>query len=103
MKIPTKEEIIAYFRNFRLKTKYIVVLACFFVLFCFIGEQNIFATIKRSRTIRRTQKQLMLKREQIEQCKRDIRMLENTDSLEQIARERYYMHADSEDVYLVAD
>ena len=85
------------------KTKYIVLLAGFAVLFMFVGEQNVFSLVKRAAAINRNEKQIAVKKQQIEQCKREIRLLENTDSLESFAREHYYMHAEGEDVYLVAD
>ena len=84
-----------------LLNKYVIVCLVFGFIFLFAGDQSVLNSIRRSRRIRHTEAQLEQTRQAIEECKREIRTIKNTDSLERYARERYYMHQTNEDVYLV--
>ncbi len=89
-----------FVRRFLLN-KYVLVLLFFALLFIFTGDQSLINSVQRNRRIRQTKEQLEQTRQAIDECKRDIRTIKNTDSLERYAREHYYMHADNEDVYLI--
>ncbi len=89
-----------FLRRFILN-KYVLVLLAFGLVFLFVGDQSIINSIRRQRKINQTKARLEQTRQQINECRRDIRTLDNTDSLERFAREHYYMHADNEDVYII--
>ena len=57
----------------------------------------------RRRQIRQTEQQIRATRADIEATQRKINWLRSTDSLEQFAREQYYMHEPGEDVYIVKE
>lgn len=83
--------------------KYVLVCVIFGVVFVFVGEQSILKGIHRRRQIRQTEQQIRATRADIEATQRKINWLRSTDSLEQFAREEYYMHAPGEDVYIVKE
>ncbi len=83
--------------------RYWVVSIVFVVILLFVGKQSVVSAFRRGYKIYQSRQQLEMRQVEIEQCRRDIQALQNTDSLERYAREHYYMHADSEDVYLVAE
>lgn len=83
--------------------KYVLVCVIFGVVFVFVGEQSILKDIQRRRQIRQTEQQIRAIRADIEATQRKINWLRSTDSLEQFAREEYYMHAPGEDVYIVKE
>lgn len=83
--------------------KYVLVCVIFGVVFVFVGEQSILKGIQRQRQIRQTEQQIRAIRADIEATQRKINWLRSTDSLEQFAREEYYMHAPGEDVYIVKE
>lgn len=97
---------ISRFLNFMRKyvlNKYVLVLLVFAVVFIFVGEQSFIRGIQRRRQIRQTERQLEATRADIKSMQHSIDLLHSTDSLERFARERYYMHADGEDVYIVEE
>lgn len=83
--------------------KYVLVCLVFGVVFVFVGEQSLLKGIQRRRQIRQTEQQIRDTRADIEATQRTINWLRSTDSLEQFAREQYYMHAPGEDVYIVKE
>ena len=83
--------------------KYVLVCVIFGVVYVFVGEQSLLKGIQRRRQIRQTEQQIRATRADIEATQRKINWLRSTDSLEQFAREQYYMHAPGEDVYIVKE
>ena len=71
--------------------KYVITLLVFLVVFLFIGDQSLIHFMRRGREIRHLEAQ------------REILLLQNPDSLEQYAREHYFMHTSNEDIYLVEE
>lgn len=81
--------------------KYIVTLVIFALVMIFVGEQSYRVRIKKARQIRELEAQRDAYQAAIDQAHRDLQNLQSTDSLERFAREKYLMHTDKEDVYLV--
>ncbi len=81
--------------------KYAIAIYVFAVIMIFVGEHSIIQFVKRSKQIAEVESQIEKTNQQIDQAQREMMMLDNTDSLERFARERYMMHADNEDVYIV--
>ena len=81
--------------------KYVVVIAIFAVLFIFVGDHSLIQFVKRATKIRSMEQQIQQTNHEIKEAEHTLQMLENTDSLERFAREKYFMHTDKEDVYLV--
>lgn len=94
--------IVVSLRRLRIN-KYVVVLVVFAVLFLFVGQQSILRSIGRAHQIRETEHQIELIRQENMQAEHNIAILSATDSLEQYAREHYYMHTSDEDIYIVPE
>ncbi len=83
--------------------KYLITLFIAMLVFVFVGDQSLIRRFRRARQIRQTEERLEAARVEVEQARRTIEMLQDTDSLERYAREHYNMHADREDVYLIRE
>ena len=81
--------------------KYVVTLLLFLAVFLFIGDHSAIQFIKRGREIRHLEEQRDMYRAGTEQAQQELKSLQNPDSLEQYAREHYFMHTPNEDIYLV--
>ena len=83
--------------------KYILVLVMFLIVYLFIGDNSMVQFIRRGREIRHLEEQRDLYRKGAQEAEREIQTLNHTDSLEQYAREHYFMHEKGEDIYLVEE
>lgn len=83
--------------------KYIAAVGVFAVVMLFFGEQSVVNYVRRASEIHRMEAQRDMYIEGIKQAQDNINTLQNTDSLERYARERYYMHAPNEDVYILEE
>ncbi len=81
--------------------KYAITLYVFAVLFLFMGNHSAVQYIKRAKKIRAVEQQLDQTNRDIQDAQSVMQILDNVDSLEQFAREKYRMHAPNEDVYIV--
>ena len=81
--------------------KYAIAIYVFAVIMIFIGEHSLIQFVKRGTQIREVEAQIEHTNQQIRQAQRSMNMLDDIDSLECFARERYMMHTDKEDVYIV--
>ena len=84
-----------------LLNKYAITLFVFAVILIFVGEHSLLQYVKRATKMRAMQEQLEITQQEIEKAQRVLESLDNTDSLEQFARETYRMHAPNEDVYVI--
>lgn len=83
--------------------KYFIVIVFFAAVFIFGEEQGAISKWKRSKQIKETQRQIERIQKSIQQAELDMEVLQHSDSLERYAREKYYMHAANEEVYVVKD
>lgn len=81
--------------------KYVITLIVFALIFLFVGEQSLIKDVARHRKIQQAEQRLQESQEAIDRAKRQLEVLQQTDSLERFAREEYLMHEDGEDVFLV--
>lgn len=84
--------------------KYVIVLVTFAVLMTFVGNQNIIRHFERAHDIDSLRTVRDSLRQKINHTEQRIQAITNDkDSLERFARERYYMHTQEEEVYIVPD
>ena len=83
--------------------KYVITLVAFLVVFLFFGDQSLIQFVRRGREIRQLEEQRDMYRQGTEKAQREIQTLNHPDSLEQYAREQYFMHTTNEDIYLVEE
>ena len=78
-----------------------LVIVIFAVVMCFFGEQSLRVRFHKARQINELEEQRDAYQQGIDEAKHDLQILQSTDSLEKFAREKYLMHEDNEDVYLI--
>ena len=85
--------------------KFVTFCVTVFIVLWIVGPGNTVLHWARSKSdLRLQKKQMELYQKEIEQMRRQVRMLEsNRDSLEKFAREQFYFAAPGEDVYIVKD
>lgn len=81
--------------------KYVITILLFAVVMIFVGEQSYRVRLHKARQISELEEQRDTYQRAIEEARHDLQVLQTTDSLEKFAREKYLMHAENEDVYLV--
>lgn len=69
----------------------------------FVSDHSVWKMTKRRHTIRQVEAQTERYKERTREIEIGLETLQNTDSLEKYAREKYYMHASNEDVYLIRE
>lgn len=84
--------------------KYVLTILIFAIMFIFFGDQSLIAKARRSVQIRDLKEQISDYEKRIEETNKKIEELESSpENLERYARERYGMHADNEDVFIVEE
>ena len=92
-----------WFRQYVLN-KYVLTLVIFAIVLTFCGEQSLLKRVEREHEINEKEEELNEYQNAIEETNAQIERLNaSTENLEEFAREQYYMHADNEDVYIVAE
>ena len=84
--------------------KYIVVALIAVVLIGFVDENSIWNHIRNKQRISDLESEIDVCTERFHQDQEKIRTLDgNPKAIEKIARERYFMKADNEDVFVLSD
>ncbi len=83
--------------------KYVLVVLIFAAVMIFVGEQSYRVRLHKARKISELEDQRDAYQRAIDEAKHDLQILQSTDSLEKFAREKYFMHAENEDVYLIKE
>ncbi|MCQ2313416.1 MAG: septum formation initiator family protein [Paludibacteraceae bacterium] len=83
--------------------KYVIVVLVFVVIYAFVGDQSLVHRIHRSFQIHRLERSIEKYEKGKQEAQRELEGLQNPDSLSRYAREHYYMHEKTEDVYIVPE
>ena len=86
-----------------LKNTGLELMMDYIVVFLFVGDQSLLRSWHRWREIVHLEEQRDMYRQGAEKAQQEMLLLQNPDSLEQYAREHYYMHTPNEDIFLVED
>jgi len=86
-----------------LKNKYFIALLCFAVWMLFIDRNSVIDQIQMSFELRGIQKEKQYYKNEIAILQAQEQELTNTYSLEKIAREKYFMKRDNEDIFLILE
>ena len=91
-------------KNILLKGKYPLALVVFGVCICFLGESSLVNRCSHKAEIHRLEGEISELNEKFEADKETLRRLEQEpEAIKEIAREKYYMKADNEDVFVIED
>ena len=84
--------------------KYLVVIALGVLIVGFIGDNSIYAHMKNMQRIDELQEEIDLHMGNFQRDQASIKELEaNPKSIERIARERYFMKSNDEDIFVLSD
>lgn len=86
------------------KLKYVVALAIFVVMIGFVGESSIVNRISQNQEISRLKSEIDEYNRRFEQDKKTLDALKhNPEAVKEVARSRYFMKTDNEDIFIVED
>ncbi|MBW7891951.1 MAG: septum formation initiator family protein [Chitinophagaceae bacterium] len=87
-----------------LKNKYLLSLAVFSVWLIFFDHNDLFLQVERTKELKQLEKGKDYYSKQIESIRKELRELDaNPASLEKIAREKYLMKKEGEDIFIIED
>lgn len=87
-----------------LKNKYLIAATVFVVAMVFFGENDLLTQFRRTRELERLNQGKQYYQQQIATTRKELKeMKEDPASLEKIARERFFMKRDNEDVYVIPE
>ncbi|MDB5229983.1 MAG: cell division protein DivIC (FtsB), stabilizes FtsL against RasP cleavage [Chitinophagaceae bacterium] len=82
--------------------KYFIALCVFLVLIFFFDRNDVFVQMERRKELRSLETQKKYYQAEIDKTQKDLNDLQhNTAALEKLAREKYFMKKDNEDVFIV--
>lgn len=84
-----------------LLNKYFITSFLFAIVLIFLGDQSLINRVKMYFEERAKKAELREYDKKNAAVREDLRVLEDTESLERLAREKYHMCADGEDVYII--
>ena len=86
------------------KLKYVVALAIFIGVIGFVGESSLVNRIAQQQEISRLRAEIDEHNRKFEQDKKTLNALKYDDeAVRDVARSRYYMKSDNEDIFIVED
>ena len=84
--------------------KYVVVIVAGVAIVGFLDENSVWSHIRNLNTIGNLQSEIDRYRSQYERDKAQLRRLDSDPkAIEKIARERYFMKTDDEDIFVLSD
>ena len=86
------------------KLKYLIALGVFIVAIGFVGESSIVNRIGQQQEISRLKEEINEYNRKFEQDKKTLNALKHDpEAVKEVARSRYYMKTDDEDIFIVED
>lgn len=82
---------------------YLLAFSVFAVVLLFVGDQSLLNIFKRGVETKNKESELREILDNTSQIREDLRVFDSKDALERFAREKYHMHANDEDVYLIEE
>ncbi len=86
------------------KLKYVIALAVFIIAIGFVGESSIVKRIGQQQEISRLKGEIDEYNRKFEQDRKTLHALKNDpQAIREVARGRYFMKTDDEDIFIVED
>jgi cell division protein FtsB len=87
-----------------LKSKYFIAIAAFLVVMLFLGRNDIFTQLDRRSELRNLEQSKQHYTNLINTERKELQALEkNPASLEKVAREKYLMKKDGEELFIISE
>ena len=86
------------------KLKYVIALAVFVIAIGFVGESSVVNRIAQQHEISRLKGEIDEYNRKFEQDRKTLNALKHDpDAVKEVARSRYFMKTDNEDIFIVED
>ncbi len=86
------------------KLKYVIALVVFIIAIGFVGESSIVNRIGQQREISKLKEEIDEYNRKFEQDRKTLEALKHDpEALKEVARSRYFMKTDNEDIFIVED
>jgi len=86
-----------------IKNRYIITSLVLLLYIVLLHDTDVFSLQKRKEKVANLEKEIVHRKLEIEDLKEDLQALENIESLEKFARERYYFKKATEDLFVLSD
>ena len=91
-------------KNYLLKYKYLITSVVFGVLIGFVGDSSLVNRYEQRRTISELKSEINRYQTQFEKDREMLRRIKSDpEAIKTIARERYMMKTENEDIYVIED
>ncbi len=91
-------------KRYLFRMKYLVAFAIFAIAITFFGESSLLNRLSQQKEIDQLSTEIEEQKQIFEQDKEMLNSLKNDpEALKKVARERYYMKADDEDIFVIED
>lgn len=102
------KSILAQFKNKEsllkiIKNKYFIAMLAFIILIVFIDENNLIKSGQKKRKLKDLQETEKQVEEKISIQRNEIEELDDNKNIERLAREKYLMKKDNEDLFIIVD
>lgn len=92
------------FRYYLVRYKYIIALVVFGVLIGFVGDHCLVKRYQQKQEIAKLESEIQNQVSKFNQDKEQLEQLKNdSEAIEHIAREKYYMKCEDEDIFVIED
>ena len=86
------------------KLKYVIALAVFVVTIGFVGESSLVKRVEQRQEISRLREEIDVYNRKFEDDKKVLNALKHDhEAVKEVARSRYYMKTDNEDIFIVEE
>lgn len=86
-----------------LRNKFFIATLVFFILILFIDEKNLLEIAKSKAKLKELQKEEQVLIEKIDVQKNEIKELDKIENIEKLAREKYLMKKQNEDLFIIVE
>jgi cell division protein DivIC len=86
-----------------LKNRYVISSLALVLYILLLHDTDVFSLQKRKEKVANLEQEIIHRQIEIEKLKEDMKALEDIESLEKFAREKYYFKKADEDLFVVSD
>lgn len=83
--------------------RYIIVLILAFVFLGLVGENSWFSHLKHESTIKELKAEIAKYKQQYKHDTEQLEQLGTIEAIRRVARERYFMKAENEDIFIIEE
>lgn len=86
-----------------IKNRYIISFLILVLYILILHDTDVFSLQKRKQKVANLEQEIVHRQQEIEVLKNDLKALEDIESLEEFAREKYYFKRRTEDLFVLSD